>query len=157
MMRSGIAAGVVVVMVALGFTAGYMVSAETPPANAPAAADNLEGVWRLVSGESEGKPLSAAEVKSGKLVIEGDRYTVMLASQGTLKGTQKLDASKSPKTIDAVGANGPDAGKTTLGIYELMGDEFRVALASPGKARPTRFKTSPGSGQWMHVWQRVPK
>ena len=89
------------------------------------------------------------------MVSKGDQYTVALAGRGTVKGTQKLDSTKEPKTIDIMDASGPNKGKTCLGIYELKGDEFRVAFAAPGKVRPKNFTTTPDSGQWMHVWKRV--
>ena len=118
-------------------------------------AEGLQGTWKLISGEADGKALSEKDLKGGKLVFKGDMYTVTLAGKDTVTGTQKLDPTKEPKTIDITDASGPNKGKTCQGIYELKGDEFRVAFAAPGKARPTKFATSADSGQWLHVWKRV--
>lgn len=118
-------------------------------------AEALQGTWQLTAGEANGQALTDKDLKDGKLVLKGDRYTVTLAGKKTAAGTQKLDPKKEPKTIDIVDASGPDKGKTSLGIYELKGDEFRIVFASPGKARPTKFATGPDSGQWLHVWKRV--
>ena len=130
--------------------------------NAPAIGvtpngDSLQGAWQLSSGEADGKALSQAQLKDGKLVIQDAGYTVTLTDIGTVKGTQKLDAMQEPKTIDITDAIGPHSGKTCLGIYELKENEFRVVFASPGGARPSKFETKSESGHWMHVWRRLQK
>lgn len=114
-----------------------------------------DGTWTLIGGEADGKALPEKSLKDGKLIIKGNQYSVTLADVGTIKGTQKLDSTKSPRTIDIMDADGPNKGKTCLGIYEFKGDEFRVVFAPPGKQRPKNFTTAPDSGQWMHVWKRV--
>jgi uncharacterized protein (TIGR03067 family) len=128
---------------------------DAPQRDATDAKDTCQGVWLLSGGEADGKMLTARQLQGGKLVINGDQYTVTMAEQGTVTGTQKLDATQQPKTIDIVNADGPQKGQPCFGIYELEGNEFRVVFASPGGARPTSFETTPGSGQWMHVWTRV--
>jgi uncharacterized protein (TIGR03067 family) len=115
----------------------------------------LQGAWSLSAGEADGKGLTEQQLKDGKLEIVGDDYTLTLANQETVKGTQTVDATKEPKTLDIADSSGPNKGKTCLGIYELIDDTFRVAIASPGKPRPTSFTTHADSGQWMHVWKRV--
>ncbi len=115
----------------------------------------LRGTWKLSAWHTDGKQLSDDHLVGGKLVLDGDRYTVTLAGQGTSSGTQKLDAAKEPKTIDITGDGDPKPGETCLGIYVLDGDVFRVAFAPPGKPRPTTFTTKPESGEWVHVWNRV--
>jgi uncharacterized protein (TIGR03067 family) len=117
--------------------------------------DAFDGVWQLSSGESDGKSLSATQLEGGKLAIQDGRYTVTLADVGTVTGTQELGTAGELKTIDIMDESGPRQGQTCLGIYELNGDEFRVAFAAPGEERPSKFETTPGSGQWMHVWHRV--
>ncbi len=117
--------------------------------------DSLHGTWNLTAGEMNGQKMTAEQLDAGKLVINGARFTVTLPGEGTVSGTQKLNSAKSPKTIDIVNSNGPNAGKKCLGIYELKGDEFRVAFAAPGKPRPTSFTSAPNGEQWVHVWTRV--
>jgi uncharacterized protein (TIGR03067 family) len=136
--------------IAIGVAVSLLIGAD-----APKTEEALQGTWKLSAGEAEGKALSAKQLKDGKLVIKGDDYTVTLADRGPVTGTQKLDPTKEPKTIDIMDASGPNKGKACLGIYELKGDEFRVAFAPPWKPRPTKFTTAPDSGQWMHVWKRV--
>ncbi len=117
--------------------------------------ETLQGTWKLTAGEADGKPLSEKQLKDGKLVIKGDHYTVTLEGKVTATGVQKLDPKPKTKTIDIQDDSGPNKDKTCLGIYEVKGDEFRVAFAPAGKARPSKFSTAPDSGHWMHVWKRV--
>jgi len=124
-------------------------------ADAPKSGESLQGTWKLSGGEADGKPLTEKQLKDGKLVIKGDHYTVTLADKDTATGTEKLDPTKEPKTIDITDDSGPNKGKTCLGIYEIKGDEFQCAFAPSGKPRPTKFATVPDSGQWKHVWKRV--
>lgn len=112
----------------------------------------LEGKWVLVSGEKDGKELSAEEVKAARLSIKGNKHTVHVGGD-VIKGTHKLDASTSPASIDATDTEGPFKGKTTHGIYEVKGSEFKVCFSNPGKPRPKDFK----SGDFVHVWKRAKK
>jgi uncharacterized protein (TIGR03067 family) len=132
-----------------------LIVANTLAADAPNDEKGLQGTWSLIAGEADGEALTAKQLKEGKLEIKGNDYTVSLADKETVKGTQKLDSTKEPKTIDITDTNGPNKGKTSLGIYELKGDEFRVVFAPPGKPRPNKFATAADSGQWMHVWKRA--
>jgi uncharacterized protein (TIGR03067 family) len=141
----------------MSLVVSLLVGADALTQDAPKDAEALQGTWSLSAGEADGKALPKKKLKDGKLVIKGERYTVTLADLGTVKGMQTLDPAKKPKTIDIIDASGPNKDKTSLGIYELKGDEFRVVFAPPGKARPTKFATAPDSGQWMHVWKRVKK
>ena len=129
-----------------------IVGADAFSANVP---KGLQGTWSLSAGESDGKGLTEQQLKDGKLEIVGDAFTVALANRETVKGTQTVDATKEPMTLDIADSTGPNKGKTCLAIYELSDDTFRVAVAPPGKARPTSFTTHADSGQWMHVWKRV--
>lgn len=114
----------------------------------------MDGTWTMVSGEADGAPLPEKDVKGSTLVIVGDAYTVTLSDQGVKKGTQHIDATKSPKQIDAQDTSGPTVGKN-LGIYEFTASgDFRVCFGAPGKDRPTEFVTKPGTGHFMHVWHR---
>lgn len=117
--------------------------------------ESLQGTWRLSGGEANGKALSDEQLQDGKLVIKGDHYSVTLGDIGTVTGVQKLDPTLRTKTIDITDTNGPRKDQTCLGIYELKGDEFRVAFAQSGEARPSSFSTKPDSGCWMHTWKRV--
>ena len=133
---------------------GLLIAAAAPKKDANDQ-DRLQGTWTLIAGEADGKALPENELAGGRLVLKGDDYMVTLAGKGTVTGTQTLDTAKNPRQIDIRDASGSNSGKACFGIYELEGDEFRVAFASSGKPRPTNFATTADSGQWMHVWHRV--
>jgi uncharacterized protein (TIGR03067 family) len=141
--------------IALGFVVSMLMGADAAKNDKAPNLNPFHGVWQLSSGEADGKALKETQLKGGKLVIEGDRYTVTLADTGSVTGTQKLGATQEPQTIDITDESGSRQGETCLGIYELKGDEFRVVFASPGGPRPSKFETRPDSGQWMHVWKRI--
>lgn len=136
--------------IALGLAIGLLFGAETVKGE-----ETLQGTWKLTAGEADGKALSEKQLQDGKLVIKGDHYTVTLDGKGTTTGVQKLDPKPGIKTIDIKDSSGPNKDKTCLGIYEVKGDELRVAFAPTGKARPSKFSTTPDSGSWMHTWKRV--
>lgn len=137
-------------LIAMGLAIGLLCGADKVQGE-----ETMQGTWKLVSGEADGKALTEKQLKDGKLVIKGDHYTVTLEGKGTSTGVQKLDPKAKTKTIDIKDDSGPNKDKTCLGIYELKGDELHVAFAPTGKARPSKFTTAPDSGHWMHVWKRV--
>ena len=139
---------------AMGLAVGMLMGAEAPKNEVAAGGDVLPGVWQLSSGEADGKVLPETQIKGGRLVINDAQYTVTLTNLGTVTGTQRLGATQGLKTIDITDDTGAHKGQTCLGIYELNGSEFRVVFAAPGGTRPSKFKTLPSSGQWMHVWTR---
>jgi uncharacterized protein (TIGR03067 family) len=140
---------------ATSFAVVLLIGANALAADAPKDEKGPQGTWSLNAWEADGKALTEQHLKNGQLEINGNEYIVTLADKKAVKGTQILDPTKEPKTIDITGGSGPNKGKTFLGIYELTGDEFRVVFAAAGKPRPTTFATAAGSGQWMHVWKRV--
>lgn len=142
-------------VISAGFTLGLLLASGAMTKEPPKSDSALDGVWKLVTWEADGKAVPDARLKDGKLVLDGDAYTVTLADMGTVQGTQKLDPTKEPKTIDIKDATGSNKGQTCLGIYEIEGDTLRVAFAPAGKPRPTKFTTEADSGQWLHVWKRV--
>jgi uncharacterized protein (TIGR03067 family) len=118
--------------------------------------EKLNGVWRAESVTEDGKEMSADDLKTVRLIVNGKEYTY---ARGTnfIKGTHKLDPSKKPRAIDAVRSSGADKGKTLKGIYELKGDSFKVCFAAPGKDRPKEFTAKKGSGNRLIVMKRAKK
>lgn len=114
----------------------------------------LEGAWLPSAAELGENPFDEATLKSMKLVIEGDKYTVTVG-KGIDKGMTKIDPSKKPKTMDILGSEGPNKGKTFLAIYELDGDTLRVCYDLTGKNRPTEFKTKKGELLFLATYKRA--
>jgi uncharacterized protein (TIGR03067 family) len=124
--------------------------------------DRLQGTWQLAAVEVNQKPFSLKNLKEGEdvmagtLVVKGERCSFRLGSKGRLELTCKLSPGATPKAIDLTVTEGPQKGKTYRGIYRLEGGTYTVCRnVEPGKARPTEFRTTPGSGLMLVVWKRV--
>jgi uncharacterized protein (TIGR03067 family) len=114
--------------------------------------DAIRGVWLAAEAELGGNKFPDDQRKSIKLELKDGKYTL-----GVDKGTIKLDPSAKPKTLDVVGTDGPNKGKTIPAIYELDGDTLKVCYDLGGKARPTEFKTAAGTKQFLVVYKREKK
>jgi uncharacterized protein (TIGR03067 family) len=104
----------------------------------------LEGVWvgRVLNAGGRDKSGSGALVWFSEFVIKDGRITARDAKGvGMGSGTYKLNLGTNPKTLDAVGIAGRNAGRTYLGIYKLGGDTLEWCAANPGIKRPTAFFT----------------
>jgi uncharacterized protein (TIGR03067 family) len=120
--------------------------------------EQLQGTWTAVSGESEGK--ESAEAKEHTMIFDGDKFTVKRGDKVMVQGTFKIDASKSPRTMDLTIKEGPDdlKDKTAQAIYELKGDELTWCVAHPGDGeRPQKFATKEGVKQMLIKFKREKK
>jgi len=111
---------------------GFVSLADEP---LPKELAELQGVWKLDAGEANGAPLPFNR-GAFNWVIEGDK----VLCGGVHIATLKLDATKTPRTIDLVLLNPK---RTRIGIYELDGDTFRfcVDIRDDVKARPKGLPT----------------
>ena len=117
----------------------------------------FQGTWTFESSETGGKELPADQLKGLILIFEGAKHTVKKGDEVIQVGTQKLDPSKSPKSIDVTVTQGPNKGAVMLGIYEIDADTLKVCFVPQGKKRPTEFKSAPGSENFVNVHKRVKK
>jgi len=117
----------------------------------------FEGTWTVESVAAGGMEIPIDNFKGMTVTFEGDKYTVKMGDQVIQVATQKLDPSKSPKTLDGTVAEGPDKGTVILGIYEISGDTLKVCFDPEGKKRPTEFKTAAGSQTTLAVYKRAKK
>jgi uncharacterized protein (TIGR03067 family) len=111
--------------------------------------DKLHGTWAAVSGETAGKKAPEEFVQKCKVVITGDKISLVGLVRGEketgVEGTFKLDPAAMPKAIDISLTNREDA----LGIYEVEGDTLKMCLVeATGKERPTEFV---GKDQQIHL------
>ena len=125
-----------------------------PSGGAHQAADNLDGTWLISTAELAGKPLPEEISKATKLVIKSNAYTVTVGDSPHDKGTVKTNPSAKPKTLDIIGVEGPNKGKTILCIYVHDGDSLRVCYDLSGKTRPAEFKTTEGSQLFLVMYKR---
>jgi uncharacterized protein (TIGR03067 family) len=118
-------------------------------------ADRLQGHWEMSALVVNGEKRPAELIKSGKLDVKGERYTVDLGgSVATM--TVKLDETKTPKQIELTPTEGDQKGKPSLGIYKIEGDTFTMCRESvPNGKRPTAFASPAGAGQILVSWRRT--
>ena len=117
----------------------------------------FQGTWTFESVETGGKEIPIANFKGMTVTFEGAKYTVKIGDKVIQTATQKLDPSRSPKTLDGTVAEGPNKGTVILGIYEISGDRLKVCFDPEGKKRPTQFKTAADSQTTLAVYKRAKK
>jgi uncharacterized protein (TIGR03067 family) len=112
-----------------------------------------QGTWKWESVVFDGDEAPAEAFRDWRIVKQGNTYTL---TQGNTvaRGTFKVDASKSPKTIDITRMAGPKKDTISKGIYELDGDMFEVSIDPEGRSRPTAFESRRGSGYLLYVLRR---
>lgn len=115
----------------------------------------IQGTWRFVSQEMDGKAMPKDEVAKLTVTFAGDKWTVRDGDKVLQAGTHKFDPSKKPGQVDAKITEGEGKGGAMLGIYELKGDTIKVCFDVAGKERPTSFSTK--AGQFSAVVQREKK
>ena len=114
--------------------------------------DRLQGTWLVLSVELDGQkypPGGATITMSGTAFVSlnmGERY------EGVVSVNERL----TPKTFDLSFTEGPHAGKSAFGIYDLDGDRWQLCLGLVGKGRPTHFAALPGTGHALEVLRRQP-
>jgi uncharacterized protein (TIGR03067 family) len=118
----------------------------------------LVGVWKVMSGEVDGKEVGE-RFEATPWVVTGATFTARLPFEG--KGEFAYKRTEVDKRgaidIEVLQAERTDLGirkRVYLGIYALEGDDLKVCYALPGKERPTAFATKPGSGTVLFVLKR---
>ena len=106
------------------------------------ALKELEGTYIvtvLEKGSDKG-PVSASKDKidSLKVSIKGENLTITVSNEEK-KAKIKVDASKTPNTIDIVPEDGELKGKTLPGIYKVGNGEVTLVFTEKGD-RPKEFK-----------------
>jgi uncharacterized protein (TIGR03067 family) len=115
----------------------------------------MQGDWAAVEMVREGNPLERDSAQAYFRTVKGETYTMARYRKVLGKGTFKVDATKTPKWIDATPAM-PNA-KTLKGIYEWDGDRLKITFGAPGGDRPTDFNSPPDSPNSYTLWEREKK
>jgi uncharacterized protein (TIGR03067 family) len=107
--------------------------------------DLLQGSWNVSELQMEGQTISGGMLANARVVITGNRFE-STGMGAVYEGTVTLNSSATPRQLDMMFDAGPEKGNTNCGIYELVGDTWKICLATRGKVRPTSFAASAGSG-----------
>lgn len=112
----------------------------TLPAN-DKEAKSLNGTWQVVSQLTNGKDDAIPKEGGDTVTLNDGKYTIKEGDKDVCKGTFILDSTKTPMSIDKTMTEGDEKGKTTLGIFQLTGDEVKVSWSRVGETdRPTGFE-----------------
>jgi uncharacterized protein (TIGR03067 family) len=117
----------------------------------------FQGSWIFESIEFEGEKQPIETLKGSKLSVKDNTFTLCTETLVFYKGTIKLDPTKKLKEIDVTFTDGPEKGKTRLGIYDLDNDTYRLCLNVKGNDRPTEFTAKKDSGQAVEVMKKENK
>ncbi len=116
---------------------------------------SFNGVWVVESVEMNATPIPA-EVLTGITMTYDNGSYIYESPDTNAKGSYTVDFSKKPYTMDVVEKEGPNSGKSILGIVELTANGWRACYAMQGGDRPTRFATADGSGHLLAAYKRKP-
>jgi uncharacterized protein (TIGR03067 family) len=116
---------------------------------------DFQGLWEAVWLAEDGRKRDPDEVKSTRLMIAGDRYTLYLGGYEWHGVITRINTARNCGAIDFLSAGGPRGeGTSFLGLYILEDDELTVCVAPPGKERPKGFDSKRGSGHWLYLLKR---
>jgi len=75
------------------------------------------------------------------LVFDGHDYNIIDRSNQIVdRGEYLVNDRATPRTIDIVGRDGPNAGRSMLAIFELKDDQLTVCYDLDGKRRPENMQ-----------------
>lgn len=98
----------------------------------------LDGIWKVSASETNGN--AASRDVGDILEISGINCTMLHQGKEISRGTLRLDLNKSPRTIDANLSDLEGKVVTSLGIYDIDGEQCRICWALPDSPmRPTEF------------------
>jgi uncharacterized protein (TIGR03067 family) len=114
----------------------------------------LNGKWELTRSVADGKEQPAGPQKV-LVALKDGKYTITVGGKVIGEGTYTIDPTTSPRSMDVLPSQAPGRGRTTLVIYEVKGDVYRVCGAPPGAPRPRAFESEEGSKLTLCTYKRV--
>lgn len=141
--------------VAAGLVVAAAVAADDKPkGDAKKDLEPFQGTWQVVSLETDGKAVPEEHTKGLTLVVTGNERVLKQDGEVKSKAMFKVDPAKKPKAIDIEVSDGPLAGRTIRGIYEVKDDTLRVCLAIGDDERPDGFSAKEGSGRQLQEFKK---
>ncbi len=159
MLRLGaVAAGVLGLV---GLTAG-----QPPASSLPAYLASLQGYWKPLSVEYEGKPqMTADQMKQVTVVFDQNEYHLYFVDKDKTGAAKPLrlalmnvvvDGTTNPKSITFEFAEGALKGQKRHGVFEVAGNQLKMCYGPAEKPKPTSFSAPPNSGLFLEVWAKQP-
>lgn len=124
-------------------------------------ADTLKGTWKFTTINASGVPVAAEIVKTLELKLTKDELEL---SGSVLKETikSKVTLEEKSKSFDFEPVSGPEKGKVSKGLYELMtvkadkADKItlRIYFSQPGGERPKKIEDAVAEGHFLWVLEK---
>jgi uncharacterized protein (TIGR03067 family) len=115
--------------------------------------NGIQGTWKIVALEVDGKQAPAEIVATLKLVFKDDTLTFTPGEPSFTNYKFKLDPATKPAGFAMTHTDGTQKGETDKGIYALEGDRLKICFCLSGKI-PKEFTAKAKSGQWMYSLER---
>ncbi len=94
-----------------------------------------------IAADVAGRPLLIGELRVKYLVLDSGGYSIIDRGNRVVdSGNYLVDESARPATMDIVGCEGPNAGRTMLAIYRLEGQNLTVCYDLDGTDRPADMR-----------------
>ena len=122
---------------AVAFTAALR--ADDKDDKAGAGLKELEGNYKLLSAERDGRPPEQGVIDGVTVAVKGDEFVMSFGGEKKVAKI-KLKPDATPAAIDLTPQDGPEKGKSFPGIYKLEKGVLTLAFSEKG-ARPKEFKS----------------
>ena len=142
--------------------------ADPPSATTSLSPDlaSLQGYWKPLSVEFEGKPqMTADQMKQVTVVFDQSEYHLYFVEKDK-NGQPKplrlaqlnvtVDGATNPKSIAMEYAEGPLKGQKRHGIFEVAGNQLKLCYGPADKPKPNTFAAPANSGLFLEVWAKQP-
>ena len=117
--------------------------------------ERLQGAWQMTKGVRGGQEAPKEVVEESRLIFKDDTFSFENSREKT-SAKIKLDASKSPKQLDADVTDGNNKGEKRLAIYEVEGDNLKLCWTRRGD-RPAKFESKDGQDALYMELKRAKK
>jgi uncharacterized protein (TIGR03067 family) len=104
------------------------------------ALKELEGTYKLVSAERDGKLAAKELIETVTVQFKGDEFVLSTSPDDKKVAKIKVTPDAKLSSIDFVPADGEHKGQTLPGIYKLDKGELTIAYSEKGE-RPKEFKS----------------
>ncbi|HTI52429.1 MAG TPA: TIGR03067 domain-containing protein [Planctomycetaceae bacterium] len=136
----------------------FCISAGTKDADKKADKEKLQGTWKFVSVQVQGREEPMPD--GIRVVITSDTLTMVYPKDGDNKEEKKgwkytIDPSKDPKEMDWFVEETPGQSIHQPAIYVLEGATLKICSTAQGKPRPTKFESKRGDFGGLWVLKRV--